>query len=72
MRNEIAIHNKENAFKIAEILIEEDYCVLLSKEEDLYIINYEYAPYSDRNCVVFMDKEEFDSKYYEIEEEEDK
>lgn len=72
MRNEIAIHNKENAFKIAEILIEEDNCVLLSKEEDLYIVNYEYALYSNRNYVVFMDREEFDSKYYEIEEEEDK
>lgn len=69
MRNEIAIHNKENAFKIAEILIEEDNCVLLSKEEDLYIVNYEYAPYSNRNYVVFMDIEEFDSKYYEREEE---
>lgn len=69
MENEIAIHNKENAFKIAEILIEEDNCVLLSREEDLYIINYEYAPYSNRNYIVFMSREEFDSKYYEMEEE---
>lgn len=70
MRNEIALHNKENALKIAEILVEEDNCVLLSKEEDLYIINFEYSQYSDRNNVVFMDREEFDTKYYEIIEEE--
>lgn len=70
MRNEIAFHNKENALKVAEILLEEDNCVLLSKEEDLYIVNYEYSQYSDRNDVIFMDREEFESKYYEIVEEE--
>lgn len=70
MKNEIAFHNKENALKVAEILVEEDNCVLLSKEEDLYIINFEYSQYSDRNNVVFMDREEFDTKYYGIVEEE--
>lgn len=71
MRNEIAFRNKENALKVAEILVEEDNCVLLSKEEDLYIINYEYSQYSDRNDVIFMDREEFESKYYELVEEEE-
>lgn len=70
MRSEIAFRNKENALKVAEILVEEDYCVLLSKEEDLYIINYEYSQYSDRNDVIFMNREEFESKYYEIVDEE--
>lgn len=70
MRNEIAFRNKENALKVAEILVEEDNCVLLSKEEDLYVVNYEYSQYSDRNDVIFMDREEFESKYYEIVEEE--
>lgn len=70
MRNEIAFRNKENALKVAEILLEEDNCVLLSKEEDLYVVNYEYSQYSDRNDVIFMDREEFESKYYEIVEEE--
>lgn len=71
MRNEIAFHNKENALKVAEILLEEDNCVLLSKEEDLYVVNYEYSQYSDRNDVIFMDREEFESKYYEMVEEEE-
>ena len=70
MRNEIAFRNKENALKVAEILVEEDNCVLLSKEEDLYVVNYEYSQYSDRNDVIFMDREEFESKYYELVEEE--
>lgn len=71
MRNEIAFRNKENALKVAEILLEEDNCVLLSKEEDLYVVNYEYSQYSDRNDVIFMDREEFESKYYELVEEEE-
>ena len=70
MKNEIAFRNKENALKVAEILLEEDNCVLLSKEEDLYVVNYEYSQYSDRNDVIFMDREEFESKYYELVEEE--
>ena len=70
MRNEIAFRNKENALKVAEILVEEDNCVLLSKEEDLYVVNYEYSQYSDRNNIIFMDREEFESKYYELVEEE--
>ena len=57
MRNEIAFRNKENALKVAE-------------EEDLYVVNYEYSQYSDRNDVIFMDREEFESKYYELVEEE--
>lgn len=64
--NEIAIHNKENAIKIAEILLEESYVVMLSREEDLYIINFEYSQYSDRNDVVFMDRETFEQEYIEI------
>ena len=66
----MAFRNKENALKVAEILLEEDNCVLLSKEEDLYVINYEYSQYSDRNDVIFMNREEFESKYYELCEEE--
>lgn len=70
MKNEIALHDKETALKIANILVDEDYVVMISKEEDLYIINYLYARYSDRNYVVFMDRDEFDTDYYKITDEE--
>ena len=68
MRNEIAVQDKESALEIVKILVEEEYCVLLSKEESLYIINYEYSEYSDRNNVIFMNREVFEDKYVEIEE----
>lgn len=67
MRNEIALKEKSTAFKIAELLVDEDYVVMISKEEDLYIVNFEWSKGSDRNDVVFMDKEEFEERYIEIE-----
>lgn len=70
MRDEIALHDKETALKIANILVDEDYVVMISREENLYIVNYLYAQYSDRNDVVFMNRDEFDTDYYKITDEE--
>lgn len=67
-RHEIAIKNKEKALEVLGILVDEEYCVMFSREEDLYIINYEYSEYSDRNNVVFMSKDEFEEKFIEMEE----
>lgn len=66
--HEIAIKNKEKALEVLSVLVDEEYCVMFSREEDLYIINYEYSEYSDRNNVVFMSKDKFEEKYIEIEE----
>lgn len=71
MENEIAVHDKETALKIIDLLVDQDYVVMLSREENLYIIDYLYSQYSDRNDVVFMDREDFDMKYYQIENEEE-
>lgn len=62
-KNEIAIRNKEAAMRVVSCLVEEEYCVMLSREEDLYIINFEYSEYSDRNNVIFMQKDEFEENY---------
>ena len=66
MKNEIAVRDKNIALELAKLLVDEEYVVMLSKEECLYIINFEYAEYSDRNDVVFMNREEFDSQYQMI------
>lgn len=66
MQNEIAIREKEAALQLMGILVEEEHCIMLSKEEDLYIINYEYSEYSNRNNVVFMNREEFDLNYCQV------
>lgn len=65
--NEIAIRNKEAAMRVVSCLVEEEYCVMLSREEDLYIIDFEYSEYSNRNNVVFMSREDFEQKFEEIE-----
>lgn len=66
-KNEIAIRNKEAAMRVVSCLVEEEYCVMLSREEDLYIIDFEYSEYSDRNNVIFMSREDFEQKFEEIE-----
>ena len=70
MKYEIVVQDKEVALKIIDLLVDQDYVVMLSREENLYIINYLYSQYSDRNDVVFIDREEFDMKYYQMEDEE--
>ena len=71
MEHEIAVQDKEVALKIIDLLVDQDYVVMLSREENLYIIHYLYSKYSDRNDVVFIEREEFDMKYYQMEDEEE-
>lgn len=61
MRNELTFHNHENGLKVAEMLLKEDYVVMLSYEESLLVLNYEWSERgADRNDVVFMPKWEFE------------
>lgn len=59
MKNEIVFESSENCMEVARILVEESNVVLLSREENLWILNYEYSENSDRNDVVFMSQDEF-------------
>ena len=68
--NELAFSTLGDAVTVAGIILHEGYVVMLSREEDLYILNYEFSyNEADRNDVVFMDREEFDRMFYEREEE---
>lgn len=62
MTNEIAIKDKDRAFAVAEALLEEDYVVMISREEQLYIINYIWSDTCDRNDVVFINREEYEEQ----------
>lgn len=62
-KNEIAFENHENGMKVAKALLDEDYVVLLSYEEQLLIVNYEWSECgADRNDVVFMRRDEYDEE----------
>ena len=56
--NEIAVDNLADAITIQEVLLKQDYVVMISKEEQLYIINYIWSSHNaDRNDVCFQDRE---------------
>lgn len=59
--DEIALTDIGEALATAELLIKNNYVVMLSKEEDLYILNYLWADNADRNYVVFLLREDIDN-----------
>jgi hypothetical protein len=54
--NEIAVNSLEDALKLVQILINQDYVTMISREENLYIVNYIYSSTCNRNDVVFQDR----------------
>ncbi len=72
-RNELAFKNHKNGMKVAQMLLEEDNVVMLSYEEELLIINWEWSEsgQANRNDVIFMPKWEFEQHYVSKDENED-
>lgn len=64
-KHEIAVNNFADAETLMEVLINNGYVVLLSKEEKLWIINYIWSENdANRNDVVFMRKDEYEEKLF--------
>lgn len=66
-QNELSFYNHERGMAVAKALLDEHYIVLLSYEEDLLILNYEWSPNTDRNDVVFMRRDAFEEEFFEQE-----
>lgn len=67
--NEIAVKSFANAETLAELLLDEGYVVMISKEENLYIVNYIWSPnYANRNDVCFQSREETEDFIFNSEE----
>lgn len=65
--NEIAFETAEAALSTAKNTVEGgNYVVMLSREETLWILNYEWSETCSRNDMVFMSYDEFYDKYAEI------
>lgn len=64
MSNEISFYNHEKGLMVAKALLDEHYVVMLSYEEDLLILNYEWSPNADRNDIIFMRRDEFEEEYF--------
>ena len=68
--NEVALHSFEDAVAMAKILLANGYVTMISKEEKLYIVNYEWSPRdADRNDVAFMNKDELEEIIFNTESE---
>jgi hypothetical protein len=68
--NEIALHSFEDAVAVAKILLNNGYVTMISKEEKLYIVNYEWSPSdANRNDVAFMNREELEDIIFNTESE---
>jgi len=68
--NELVFDNFEDAMAVLKATTRNEvdhageYCVLVSREEDFYVLNFLYSRFSDRNNVVFMSRDTFDEFYY--------
>ena len=68
-RNELVFDNFDDAMAVLKATTRNeadrsgDYCVLFSREEALYVLDFLYSEHCDRNDVVFMDRGIFDEFY---------
>ena len=63
--NEISLKSYDSALLIQKELIDNGYVVMLSREENLWIINYIWdfiRDAADRNAVVFMNREDYEDE----------
>ena len=61
---ELAFDTPEAAFEtVRQMLTKGHYVVMISREEELWIVNYQYSDTCDRNDVVFMSREDFETDY---------
>lgn len=70
--NEIALSSYEETMKLVDILMNNGYVCMISREEQLYIVNYIWSTedYADRNAVCFQSREEVEDFIFNRDEEE--
>lgn len=57
----VRLSSYEDAEKMANILIEEGYVVMMAKECDLYALHYIFPLHSGLNQIIFMDKDDIEA-----------
>lgn len=65
-KDEIVFDSFDNCMAVVKAILDErSYVVMLSREETFFVLNFLYSDGSDRNDVVFMEKEDLWDKYVE-------
>lgn len=72
--DELSVDDFKDACTIAEILLKNGNAVMLTTEEDLFIVNWIWCEsgYADRNEVVFRDRASVEDEMFEDEENDEK
>lgn len=66
--NEIATRSIEEAFNLAKTLLNNGYVTMISREENLFIVNYIWSSNdADRNDVCFQDREIMEEEIFKSE-----
>ena len=61
----LTFYNYEDAAIVQRKLIEAGYCVLMSREETLWLLNWVWTPTpADRNGVVLFNREEYEDWWW--------
>lgn len=68
-KHEVALHSYEDATAMVKVLLDNGYVAMISREEELYIVNYVWSQrWANRNDVAFMDRDELEDIIFNREE----
>ena len=61
----LAFHSYENAIVVQKALIEEGFCVMMSREENLWMLNWVWTETpADRNGVIFINRGDYECDWW--------
>lgn len=62
----LAFHSFEEAAAVQKILLENGYCVMMSCEEHLWLLNWVWTEhFADRNDVIFINRAQYECDEWE-------
>lgn len=63
----IAVHSFEDATALMQILLNNGNCVMISREENLWIVNWLWSERdADRNDVIFTDRAAYECDWFDF------
>ena len=60
----IAIENYEDVCTLARILLDNEYVVMISREEELFLISWVWSECAERNDVIFINRKGYEEKWH--------
>lgn len=62
----LTFNSYREAAAVQKILLNNGYCTMMSREEDLWLLNWVWTPQlADRNGVIFIDRATYECNEYE-------